>query len=124
MDTPSKPDATQEETVARVIATKPTRRWRAWVFQVYVVTAAIGFGILFLVAGAFTYFPIERLPFISIGGASRAFLSVNPWLLISLSGLPHSPGRIRGDTSASIESTTGHRPPRAPRKTHFQFNLW
>ncbi len=59
MDTPSKPDATQEETAAKVMATKPTRRWRAWVFQVYVVTAAIGFAILFLVAGAFTYSPID-----------------------------------------------------------------
>lgn len=58
MEAQSKPEAAQAAIAAK-IAAKPTRRFRAWIFQGYVVTAAIAFGILFVLARASSYFPLD-----------------------------------------------------------------
>jgi membrane-associated phospholipid phosphatase len=61
--TPTKPEAAPiagaKEAVAKEIAPKPTRRWRARAFQVYLVTATAAFGILVVLASQFSYFPID-----------------------------------------------------------------
>jgi len=59
VETQTKPEATPIAVVAKEIAPKPTRRWRARVFQVYLVAATVAFGILFVLASLFNYFPID-----------------------------------------------------------------
>jgi membrane-associated phospholipid phosphatase len=54
-----KPEATPIATVAQEIAPKPTRRWRARIFQGYLVVATVAFGILVVSASLFNYFPID-----------------------------------------------------------------
>jgi membrane-associated phospholipid phosphatase len=44
---------------AKQIAPKPTRTWRARVFQAYLVIATIGFGLLVVLASMFSYFPVD-----------------------------------------------------------------
>jgi undecaprenyl-diphosphatase len=44
---------------AAVIATRPTRRYRARAFQAYVLFAAVGFVVLAVVARTVAYFPID-----------------------------------------------------------------
>ncbi len=46
---------------ARANETAPTgaRRWRAWVFQVYLVTAPLAGGALLVLASRFNYFPVD-----------------------------------------------------------------
>ncbi len=48
-----------QEAVKEGIAPKPTRRYRAWLFQGYVVAAVIGFGVLFFLARTVLYFPFD-----------------------------------------------------------------
>jgi len=48
-----------KEAVQAEIAPKPTRNYRAWVFQGYVVAAIIGFGVLFFLARTILYFPFD-----------------------------------------------------------------
>ena len=57
--TQDKPEATPIAAVAKEIAPKPTRRWRARVFQVYLVAATAAFGVLVVSASLFNYFPID-----------------------------------------------------------------
>ncbi len=57
---PSKqPAPAPNAAVAQAIAPKATRRWRARVFQAYLVTATFAFGILLVLASRFNYFPID-----------------------------------------------------------------
>ncbi len=51
------PEVTPLAVVAKAIA--PMRRWRAGIFQGYLVTATAAFGILFVLASRFNYFPID-----------------------------------------------------------------
>jgi membrane-associated phospholipid phosphatase len=55
--------ATQVEAVrvaaAEQIAPRPTRRWRARVFQAYLVVTTVAFGILVVLASLFNYFPVD-----------------------------------------------------------------
>src|SRR5580765_6022043 len=44
---------------AEQIVPKPTRRWRARVFQGYLVVATVAFGILVVLASLFNYFAID-----------------------------------------------------------------
>lgn len=44
---------------AQQIVTKPTRRWRAQVFQAYLFTATVAFGVLLVLASRINYFPID-----------------------------------------------------------------
>jgi membrane-associated phospholipid phosphatase len=48
-----------KEAVQTEITPRPTRNYRAWVFQGYVVAALIGFGILFFLARTVLYFPFD-----------------------------------------------------------------
>ena len=48
-----------KEAVKAEVAPRPTRNYRAWVFQGYVVAAIIGFGILFALARTVLYFPFD-----------------------------------------------------------------
>ena len=57
--TQTKPEAAPVAVVAKEIAPKPTRRWRAWGFQGYLVAATAAFGILLVLANRFNYFPID-----------------------------------------------------------------
>ena len=59
MDTQNKPAAAPIAAAAKEIAPKPTRFLRARVFQVYLVAATVAFGILFVLASRFNYFPID-----------------------------------------------------------------
>lgn len=59
VETQTKPQAAPVAAVAKKIAPKPTRRWRAWVFQVYLVAATVAFGILLALASLFNYFPFD-----------------------------------------------------------------
>lgn len=59
METQIKPPAAPVAAVAKEIVPKPTRRWRARVFQVYLVVATVAFGILAVLASLFNYFPID-----------------------------------------------------------------
>ena len=44
---------------AQQIVAKPTRRWRARIFQTYLVVATLAFGILVVLASLFNYFAID-----------------------------------------------------------------
>jgi membrane-associated phospholipid phosphatase len=44
---------------AEQVASKPTRRWRAQVFQAYLVVATASFGILVVLASMFSYFSVD-----------------------------------------------------------------
>ena len=55
---------------ARVIAPKPTRNWRAWVFQSYMLTATLAFGVLVVLASFTNYFPVDL-------SSTRAVQTVN-----------------------------------------------
>lgn len=46
---------------AEHIESKPTRRWRARVFQIYLLLATVAFGALLVTASMFDYFPIDVL---------------------------------------------------------------
>jgi membrane-associated phospholipid phosphatase len=64
VETQTKPEAppiavVAKEAVAQEIAPKHTRRWRARVFQAYLVAATVAFGILVVLASQFNYFPID-----------------------------------------------------------------
>lgn len=59
VEKPIKPDAAQEATAVTVITAGPTRPRRAWVFQGYLVTAAIAFGVLAALASVTNYFPLD-----------------------------------------------------------------
>ena len=69
LETQSTPDATptigadpvkvDNVAAAEQIASKPTRRWRARVFQAYLVVATAGFGILVVLASMFSYFSVD-----------------------------------------------------------------
>jgi membrane-associated phospholipid phosphatase len=48
-----------KEAVAKEIAPKHVRRWRARLFQVYLVTATLAFGTLVMLASRFNYFPVD-----------------------------------------------------------------
>jgi membrane-associated phospholipid phosphatase len=59
METQTKPPAAPVAAVAKEIVPKPTRRWRARIFQIYLVVATVAFGILAVLASLFNYFPID-----------------------------------------------------------------
>lgn len=59
MEKPTKPQPSQEAVNPKAIATPPTRRWRAWVFQVYLATASVSFLVLVVLASMFNYFPVD-----------------------------------------------------------------
>ena len=59
MQTQTKPEAPPTAAVAQEIVPKPTRRWRARVFQGYLVAATVAFGVLVVSASMFNYFPID-----------------------------------------------------------------
>ena len=59
METQTKAPAAPVAAVAKEIVPKPTRRWRARVFQIYLVVATIAFGALAVLASLFNYFPID-----------------------------------------------------------------
>jgi len=64
VETQTKPEAAPiaaaaQEAVAKEIAPKHVRRWRARLFQVYLVAATVAFGILVVLASLFNYFPID-----------------------------------------------------------------
>jgi membrane-associated phospholipid phosphatase len=69
------------------IAPKPTRRWRAWVFQATLIIATAAFGVLVVLASMFNYFPIDLR-------VTQAVQSINlPWfdtfmLWVSIPGYP------------------------------------
>jgi len=73
---------------AEQIAPKPVRRWRARIFQGYLVVATIAFGVLFVLAGMFNYFAADL-------SATRAVQSLNlTWftsLMWSISWIGYSP---------------------------------
>jgi undecaprenyl-diphosphatase len=59
-ETVSTPETTPLQKLdAAVIATRPTRRYRARAFQAYVLTAAVGFVVLAVVARTVAYFSID-----------------------------------------------------------------
>ena len=83
METPSTPKGTPaivakpveavKVAAAEQIAPKPTRRWRARVFQVYLVVATAAFGVLVVLASMFNYFPVDL-------SVTRAVQTINvPW---------------------------------------------
>lgn len=53
------PVAAVKEAAAEQIVSKPTRRWRARVFQAYLVLATLGFGAMVVLANMFNYFSID-----------------------------------------------------------------
>jgi undecaprenyl-diphosphatase len=53
------PVAAVKVAAAEQIVSKPTRRWRARVFQAYLVLATLGFGALVVLANMFNYFSID-----------------------------------------------------------------
>jgi len=57
--TPAKAVKAVKVAAAKKIAPKPTRRWRAWAFQTYLVVALAGFTILFVLASMFNYLPAD-----------------------------------------------------------------
>ena len=57
--TQTKPKPAPIAAVAKEIVPKPTQRWRARAFQVYLVAATAAFGILVVLASRFNYFPID-----------------------------------------------------------------
>jgi len=59
METQTKPPAAPVAAVAKAIVPKPTRRWRAWIFEVYLVAATLAFGTLAVLASLFNYFPVD-----------------------------------------------------------------
>jgi membrane-associated phospholipid phosphatase len=58
-ETPPDPVAAVKDAAAEQIVPKPSRRWRARVFQVYLVTATVAFGVLVVFASMFNYFSID-----------------------------------------------------------------
>jgi undecaprenyl-diphosphatase len=59
--------------VAQEIAPKTVRRWRARLFQIYLVGATLAFGVLVVLASLFNYFPID----LTITRGVQAFSA--PW---------------------------------------------
>jgi len=59
MEIPIKPESPSSVGAANESAAKPTRRWRAWFFQAYWITATLAFGVLFVWAGQFDYLPVD-----------------------------------------------------------------
>jgi membrane-associated phospholipid phosphatase len=59
METQTKPPAAPVAAAAKEIVPKPTRHWRARIFQIYLVVATVAFGILAVLASLFNYFPID-----------------------------------------------------------------
>ena len=55
---PEPPNQAQAE-VAQAVAPRPTRHWRARLFQGYLIAATLGFAVLFVLASQFDYFPID-----------------------------------------------------------------
>src|SRR5262245_22087284 len=53
-----KPSEAQASAQAAVAA-KPKRHYRAWIFHGYLLTATIGFAVLFVLASTTDYFPID-----------------------------------------------------------------
>jgi len=53
------PVAAVKEAAAEQIVSNPARRWRARVFQAYLVLATLGFGTLVVLANMFSYFSID-----------------------------------------------------------------
>lgn len=53
------PKKVEPAPIQKEVAPKPTRHWRAWIFQGYLVAATVGFGVLFALAGVFAYLPID-----------------------------------------------------------------
>jgi membrane-associated phospholipid phosphatase len=83
LETKSTPDGTPTKVANKVeavkaaaaehIEPKPTRHWRAQVFQAYLVVATAAFGILVVLASRFNYFPVD----LSITHAVQ--MINNPW---------------------------------------------
>ncbi len=59
MKTQTKPEVAPIAAVTPEIVPGPMRRWRARVFQVYLIAAAAAFGTLLVLANLFSYFPID-----------------------------------------------------------------
>jgi membrane-associated phospholipid phosphatase len=57
--TPAGPIEAAKVTAAEQIAPKPTRHWRARVFQAYLLFATLGFGVLVVLASRTNYFSID-----------------------------------------------------------------
>ena len=78
-ETQTKPEAAPIAAVAQEIAPKPTRRWRARVFQAYLVTATVAFGILVVSASMFNYFPIDLSITRGVQGINAAWFYSVMW---------------------------------------------
>ena len=90
--------ATRVEVAAKdAIAPKPTRRWRARIFQAYLVTATAAFGVLFVLASLLNYFPIDlsitrsvqtiNAPWFSYLMWAVSFLGYSPQVLVLVGGI-------------------------------------
>lgn len=58
METKTEPNPVEKK-VEKEIAPRPARRWRALVFQAYLIAAVIGFGVLLALARALPYFALD-----------------------------------------------------------------
>lgn len=66
---------------AEQIAPKPTRSWRAWIFQAYLMVATVAFSILVVLASMFNYFPIDLIVTHAVQSINAAwFASLMEWV--------------------------------------------
>ena len=74
-----------KEVVAKVIVPQHVRRWRARLFQVYLVAATVAFGVLVVLASLFNYFPIDLSITRGVQTLSAAWFASLMWA-VSLPG--------------------------------------
>jgi membrane-associated phospholipid phosphatase len=82
--------AVAKEAVAKEIAPKPTRHWRARVFQVYLVVATAAFGTLVVLASLFNYFPIDLIITRGVQTLNAAWFANLMWAVSFLGYAPQS----------------------------------
>jgi membrane-associated phospholipid phosphatase len=83
--TQTTPKATPVEVAAKAIAPKRARRWRARIFQAYLITATTAFGVLFVLASLFNYFPVDLTITRSVQTINVGWFSTLMWA-VSLVG--------------------------------------
>jgi undecaprenyl-diphosphatase len=100
MASQSHPENAAQVAAAQEVAPRPTRNWRARLFQGYLVTAVIGFAVLVVLATQFDYFPIDltitqgvqrfNAPWFVVLMTAVSYLGYTPqnWMLVAvLAGL-------------------------------------
>jgi membrane-associated phospholipid phosphatase len=66
---------TLPEPVRAELDTPPRRRWRAWLFQAYLVAALLGFAVLLVLASSTAYFPIDLVITRAVQGFQPAWFT-------------------------------------------------